>query len=87
MSQGQPEVESCCVSYWVGVELDGGRVLAAADAAVSFHLAAEELPPPVELGVCPVALCLCGTEDHIQFVSATIKRIFHLVTARIFRFG
>lgn len=56
------------MSYRVRVELDGRRVFAAADAAVSFHFAAEELPPPVQLGVCPVALCLCRTEDHIQFV-------------------
>lgn len=56
-----------CVSYGVGVELDGCRVLAAADAAVSFHFAAEEFPPPVELRVGPVALCLCrGGDDHIQ---------------------
>lgn len=59
---------SCCVSYRVRVELDGRRVFAAADAAVPFHFAAEELPPLVELSGCPVALCLCGTEDHIQFV-------------------
>lgn len=47
------------VSYRVRIELDGCWVFAAADAAVSFYFAAEELPPPVQLGVCPVALCLC----------------------------
>lgn len=56
------------VSYGVGVELDGRRVFAAADAAVSFDFAAEDLPPPVELGVGPVALCLCRADEqtHLQ---------------------
>lgn len=57
---------SCCVTYRIRVELDGRRVFAAADAAVSFHFAAEDLPPPVQLGVGPVALRLCRTDDHIQ---------------------
>lgn len=51
---------SHCGSHRVRVELDWRWVFAAADAAVSFHLAAENLPPAVELGVGPVALGLCG---------------------------
>lgn len=51
----------CYMSYRVRIKLYGCRIFAAADAAVSFHLAAEEFPPPVQLRVCPVALCLCRT--------------------------
>lgn len=58
--------EATCVSYSVWVELDGRWVFAAADAAVSFHFAAEELPPPVQLRVCPVALGLCRRDDHMS---------------------
>lgn len=54
------------VTHRVGVELDGRRVFAAADAAVSLHLAAEQLPPPVELRVGPVALGLCRTTDRSE---------------------
>lgn len=61
------------MSYGVGVELDGSRVFAAADAAVSFHFAAEDLPPPVQLGVGPVALCLCRPNDRIQLVKTFIR--------------
>lgn len=53
-------------THRVGVELDGRRVFAAADAAVSLHLAAEQLPPPVELRVGPVALGLCRTTDRSE---------------------
>ena len=51
-------------AYGVGGELDGRRVLAAADAAVALHLTAEQLPATVQLRVGPVALCLWGDGGH-----------------------
>ena len=56
-----------CGAYGVRGELDGRRVLAAADAAVALHLTAEQLPATVQLCVGPVALCLWrdgGTVNH-----------------------
>lgn len=43
-------------THGVRVELDGCGVLAAADAAIAFHFAAEPLAAPVQLRVGPVAL-------------------------------
>lgn len=50
--------------YRVGVELDGGGVFAAADAAISLHLAAEEFPSPVELCISPEAFRFCTTRER-----------------------
>lgn len=54
----QPSLLEPSCTHRVRVELDGCGVLAAADAAVSFHFAAEPLAPPVQLRVGPVALSI-----------------------------